>query len=408
MTDQVATSGGQVAAPGEQVEPLGGVRALVALGSLAACAGSFITVESMPIGLLPQIAAAMHTSLATTGLLVTIYALVVVGVTVPLSKATARMPRRTLLGGAAAVVSVGCLGCVLAPDFATLLAARVLTATGQAVFWAVGPVEATRLVRQELHGRAVTAVFGGSALGMVLGVPFGTWLGHTAGWRVAFAVMVAVGLVLVGAVLLALPHRRPAESRDARGSAPQRVRYRMVLLATCLAVTGFYSVFTYANPFLVRVGGISRGSVALVLLGSGLAATVGLGSGGALYARHPRATLAGSVSLVAAAELCLFGFGAMPGMAPTLLLLASLGQSVFTVSGQLAVITLGPENGSAWYSTAFNVGIASGPLLGGLTLDSWDIRATPLAGAAVAAVAVLSLGSSSHSFFAVRRRDVGA
>lgn len=371
--------------------PLSGRPAAAALAALAASAACFVTVESLPIGLLPQIAAGMHASLSATGLLVTIYAFFVVGATVPLTHLTRHLPRRRLLACAAAVLTLGCLGCVAAPDYGALLAARILTASAQAVFWAVGPLEATNLVRAEWRGRAVTAVFGGSAGGLVLGIPIGTALGHAAGWRLAFAALAAAGGVLLVAILAALPQRASNTAHAGPGEAADRGRYRLVLAGACLAVTGFFAAYTYANPFLVRVGGLPRGAVALALLGGGLMSTVGLSSGGLLYARHPRRALAGGTALMVCALLGLSGLGTVTAVAVVLLAFTGLGQSLMTVSGQLAVIDLGPSNGTAWYSTAYNVGIASGPLAGAGALQLWGLRATPLVGATVAAVGCVLL-----------------
>ncbi|MDA8067866.1 MAG: hypothetical protein M0T77_04540 [Actinomycetota bacterium] len=114
--------------PSAGAEPLNGAAARAALAGLAACAACFVTAESLPIGLLPQIAVSMRASLSLTGLLVTIYALVVVRVIVPLSHAMRAIPRRTVMVATAGTLAVGCLGCVLAPDYGLLLAARALTA----------------------------------------------------------------------------------------------------------------------------------------------------------------------------------------------------------------------------------------------------------------------------------------
>ena len=149
--------------PAQQTETfLHGRRAVLALAALGACAACFITAESLPIGLLPQISASMHRSLSVTGLLVTIYALVVVFATVPLAHLTRKLPRRLLLSAVAGVLVLGCLGSALAPNFWVLLVFRIITALAQAIFWAVGPVEAANLVRPERRGRAVSAVFGGA------------------------------------------------------------------------------------------------------------------------------------------------------------------------------------------------------------------------------------------------------
>jgi predicted MFS family arabinose efflux permease len=351
----------------------------------------------MPIGLLPQVSASMHTSLSTTGLLVTIYALLVVTATIPLAHLTRRLPRRHLLAAVAVGLAVGSVGSAAAPNFGTLIASRILTATAQAIFWATGPLEAASIVRPERRSRALTAVFGGSAAGQVLGLPAGTAIGHAAGWRVAFIALAAAALVLFAAILWALPTRAPRPPHADADRASDRTRYRVLIAFTALAVTANFAMFTYAAAFLVKVSGLPRSSVALVLFASGLVATLGLSSGSSLYLRHRRAAIPAAFGFMLLALGGMFAFAKVTLLAAVLFAMAGLGQSIFTVAGMTAVIELKPSNGSAWYSTAYNVGIGTGPIAGGLALQQWGLRATPLAGAVIGCVALaLILGADAR------------
>lgn len=367
---------------------LHGQHAVFALAALGACAACFITAESLPIGLLPQISASMHTSLSATGLLVTIYALVVVFSTVPLTHMTRRLPRRLLLASVAGALVVGSLGSAVAPNYWVLLVARIFTALAQAIFWAVGPVEAANLVRPEQRGRAVSGVFAGSALGLVLGLPAGTWLGHVLGWRLAFVALAAAAMLLLLAILVALPNRPPtAASTDERREASHKL-YLMTVATTGMVVAGYYSAFTYVTPFLLRVTGVSRGFVTLVLLGGGVAATVGLVIGGPLYTRLRQTATALAVVTMALAMLGLFIFAKQAALAALFVALNSFGLGQFDVAAQTAVIDLGPHDGTAWFSTAFNIGIGIGPLIGGLTLSTAGLRSTALVGGLIATAAM--------------------
>jgi DHA1 family inner membrane transport protein len=390
--DNAANPAGDHAHPGELEDGdryfLSGRRAAVALAGLAASASCFLTAENLPIGLLPQISSSMHKSLSTTGLLVTIYALLVVTATIPLARYTRRIPRRYLLAAVAAGLAIGSVGSAAAPNFGTLIASRIFTATAQAIFWATGPLEAASLVRPERRSRALTAVFGGSAAGQVLGLPIGTAIGHAAGWRVAFVALAAAAVVLLAVIVYALPTRAPrAPHADAEGTS-DRVRYRALIAFTALAVTANFAMFTYATAFLVKVSGLARGSVAIVLFAAGLVSTLGLFNGSSLYLRHRRAAIPVAFSLMLVALLGMFAFAKVTILAAVFIALAGLFMSVFTVGGMTAVIELKPSNGAAWYSTFYNVGIGSGPLAGGFALQQWGLRSTPLAGALIGAVAL--------------------
>jgi MFS transporter, DHA1 family, inner membrane transport protein len=115
----------------------GRVPALAALGVAAFC---FITGESLPIGLLPEMSRSLHSSLSQTGLLVTAYAVVVVLASAPLTHLTRDVPRRLLLSVLLGTLAVGTLAASAAPSYALLLAARLVTALAQAVFWSVAAV----------------------------------------------------------------------------------------------------------------------------------------------------------------------------------------------------------------------------------------------------------------------------
>ena len=289
---------GASVAGGRPAAPLGAGGAIAGLVALGACAACFNTAESLPIGLLPAISSSMHRSLSETGLLVTIYALVVVGATVPLTRLTRRIPQRPLMAAVVAGLILGSVGSAIAPDYVLLLGSRIFTALAQSIFWGVAPVQAAALVSAKSRGKAVTAVLVGSSAGIVIGLPAGTWLGHAAGWRVSFIALAALAVLVLAAVVVALPRRATALVRMSDEPARDLRRYRAVVVAVTLAVTAFYAAYTYVSPFLVHVSGVSHAAVALVLLAAGLASSVGLAGGGVLYARHPRGAIAAPVAVM--------------------------------------------------------------------------------------------------------------
>ncbi len=299
-------------------------------------------------------------------------------------------------------MAIGSVASALAPNFGLLIAARIFTAGSQAIFWAVGPTEAANLMRPERRARAVTAVFIGSALGLMIGVPAGTAIGHAAGWRVAFLALALVAVVLLATILVALPSRAPRVDHLDRRDAADRTRYRVLIVFTAVAVTANFAWFTFASAFLLKVSGLPKGSVALVLFAAGLGSALGLATGSPIYLRHRRATIPLAVSFALVSLIGLFVFGKVALVAAAFMALASLGQSAFTVAGSTAVIELKPSDGSAWYSTAYNIGIASGPLVGAVALRQWGLRSAPLAGAAIAVAAVVLMVGASCGFASAR------
>src|ERR1035441_5925071 len=119
--------------------------AVAAVAALSGASFCFVTGESLPVGLLPQLSASLRVSLSAVGLLVTIYALVVVAVSAPLTHLTRDVPRRPLLSGLLATFVLANLAASAAPSYGWLIAARVVIALAQALFWSIVAVVAVGL-----------------------------------------------------------------------------------------------------------------------------------------------------------------------------------------------------------------------------------------------------------------------
>jgi predicted MFS family arabinose efflux permease len=148
-----------------------------------------------------------------------------------------------------------------------------------------------------------------------------------------------------------------------------------------LGVSAFFTAFTYISPFLTRVSGLAHGDVALVLLVNGLATTTGVLACGALYGRRPRTATIVPVALLATALLGLYAAGSSAFGAIAFQSLDGLAIGGIAVTMQTGVLVVAPRSAdiaSSWFSASFNVGIASGPLIGALVLADVGLRSTPL------------------------------
>jgi DHA1 family inner membrane transport protein len=380
------------------------VAAVAALSGASFC---FVTGESLPVGLLPQLSASLRVSLSAVGLLVTIYALVVVAVSAPLTHLTRDVPRRPLLSGLLATFVLANLAASAAPSYGWLIAARVVIALAQALFWSIVAVVAVGLFPPRARGRAVAAVFAGSSMALILGVPAGTLIGQLAGWRLAFVGLSGLGLLDLAALAVLLPSMRSGEGHAAVGTHPDARRYRLTVLTTILCVGGFFTAYTYITAFLTRVSGLPLRAVAPVLLLIGVADAAGIVVTGLLLDRHPTLARVGPVAVLAAALLALFAFGTSGAATIVLEGCAGMGLAGLAIANQSHVLVVAPRRtdiASAWLSASFNVGIAGGPVIGGVVLSTLGLRCTPLVGgmlallglAAVLAESRLSRGSPSR------------
>ena len=374
----------------QPARPVSG-RTLAALATLGGAAFCFVTGENLPVGLLPELSSGLHVSISEVGLLVTMYAVVVVAVSAPLTHLTGRVGRRPLLCGLLGVFALATLAASAAPSYGWLAAARVATALAQSVFWSILAVVAAGLVPRQLRGRAIAGVFAGSSLALILGVPAGTWLGQQAGWRLPFLVLSGVGALGLASVALLLPPSASAEGRARPGPHPDARRYRLTVVTTILAVTASFASYTYVTAFLTRVTRLPLGAVAPILLLTGVADALGILATGLLTDRYPRAVRVGPVALLAAALLGISLLATVGVAVVALQVCAGLGLSGVAIVMQSHVLEVAPRRtdiASAWYSASFNVGIAVGPLVGGLVLSTLGLRFTPLVGGGIALLAL--------------------
>nr|WP_296065592.1 MFS transporter [uncultured Actinoplanes sp.] len=367
------------------------MRAWTVLAALMLSAFMYVTTETLPIGLLPQIAGDLGISQSAVGLLVTAYGLVVVLSTIPLTKVTARWPRRRLLAVLLVVSVLANVLSALAASYLLLLVARVVVALSQAVFWAVVTPAAAALFRPSMRPRAVALLYVGSSSATLVGVPAGTWLGQLGGWRVPFVALSVLGVAVLVVLLALMPNLAVGESDTDHGTAPDAGRYRVLVVFTALMVTGAFTTFTYVTPFLTDVSGLSSAAVGPVLLVRGLAGLAGVVLAGLFAGDRGWAALVVVTVGQALALGAQYAFGATE-----LAAIVAVSAAAMALSGMVAVLgarvlQVAPgstDMASAGTSTAFNVGITGGALIGSLLLTTTGVRSSALAGAALTVVAL--------------------
>ncbi len=386
-----------------------------ALAALAASAFVYVTSETLPVGLLPEISRGLSVSEADVGLLLTSYAAVVALSTIPLTALTMHLPRHRLLAGLVAVFTVSQLAASMAPTFLTLTIARLLCALAHGVFWSAIAPAAARLAPPGQAGRATSLVFLGNSLALVLGVPLGTALGQWAGWRAASAVLALAGAVSTGALLLVLP-ALPASAAELAASTGSRMRAAVTVIrapavapvcaVTGLVVIGHFTAYTYFAP-LARRAGFEGATLTLLLLGYGVVGLTGNVLVGRVVDRRPRAVMSGCLALIVAALTVLAASRA--GGAVVLAALAwGAGFTALPVCLQSAILRVAPhaqDAASAVYVVAFQIGIGGGALLGHRLVVAGRLGDLPAVAAVLVAVAAVTVLLGRSAFGAGAGRD---
>ncbi|BCP55733.1 MFS transporter [Kaistia sp. 32K] len=374
----------------------------VALYALTAGAFGIGVTEFVIMGLLMEVSVDFGVSISAAGLLISGYALgVVVGAPV-LTALTARLSRKTTLLALMAIFTIGNLACALAPDYTTLMAARILTAFAHGTFFGVGSVVATTLVAPDRRASAIAIMFTGLTVANVLGVPFGTWLGQAFGWRATFWAVALVGLVAFAIIAVFVPRDRTApEAPDFRRDLRALMRRPVLLglLTTVLGYAGVFAVFTYIVPLLTEITGFAEGAVSPILFVFGGGLILGNLLGGKLADKHLVPTMLGSL-MALAIVLGLMGF-ALENRILAVVSIGLLGASAFATVAPLQLWVLenakgaGQSLASSFNIAAFNLGNALGAWLGGAVIDHGGLGSVafiaallPLAGFAVAVFAL--------------------
>jgi DHA1 family inner membrane transport protein len=358
-------------------------RAAGALVALSLSSFTYVTTETQPIGLLLPIAQDLHTTASAVGLLVTCYGLVVVATSIPLTHLTRRIPRRFLMSALLAVFVVATLVSAGSRTYPVLLGARVVTALSQALFWSVVVPTAAGLFSEKARGRAIGLVFAGSSLAAVLGVPAGTWLGQQAGWRAAFLALSAIGLIALVGVAWLLPTERAGRRAARPGTTPDARRYWLLMAMVTLTVTGSFVVYTYVTPFLTEIALFSLAAIGPLLLVRGIAGVVGVSLSGPLVDRGPWLAIVVPVVLQVVAFFGLYALGRNQIAAVILVAVSGLSFAVLTTALSNRVLQVAPGSvdlAASGASTAVNVGITAGALIGSVLLPAFGVRSVALVG----------------------------
>ncbi|KUJ69617.1 transporter [Streptomyces albus subsp. albus] len=368
------------------------------LALVAVAVGTFamVTAEQLPMGLLTPIGGAFDVSEGAAGLMVTVPGLVASATAPLLPVLIGRRDRRTVLIALLGLMAAANLLSVLAPNFAVLLASRFLVGISIGGFWALAAGIAVRMVPDAFVGRATAITFGGATAANVLGVPAGTLIGEFSSWRVAFATVGGLALLVVAALLVLLPSLPAAEPVRLRTLAAQ-FRNRAVragVLTTFLLVGGHFAAFTFVSPVLHDVSGISQSMVGPLLLVFGAAGILGNFLAGAMVGRDVRRVVM-AIGLLLAVILALFPLvGTSPAGGIVLLIGWGLAFGGVPVSVQTWILQSAPreaEAATALNTSVFNLAIALGALFGGLIVDAATLNAALWVGAAVGLLTTLTV-----------------
>ena len=373
----------------------------LALFTVALAVFLSVTIEMLPTGLLSYMSEELAVPESFIGLTVSVFAFTVVLTSAPLAHLTRRIDRHRLVVVVLLVLVLSTVITALAPNYTILVISRVLGGVAHGLFWAVIGAYAAYLVPKEQIGRAVSISLGGGSLAFVMGVPLGTALGQAVGWRASFAVLAALTLIGTVFVWRLLPKVRTglgtgpiASVTSATGSitvltdataAPRREQSALAVVFVCVitAVTmiGQYTFYTYIEPFLRREVQLDAVAVSPALFAYGAAGVIALVVVGIWFGSRPRAGLMIALVSILVSVTALGFWPAVLPVAAVAYLVWGLSMGMLPPLLQTRVLHAAParirDTSSAFYTTAFNIGIGGGALVGAIALEQVGLGSLP-------------------------------
>ncbi|WP_339256554.1 MFS transporter [Paenibacillus sp. FSL R5-0713] len=343
-------------------------------GLLALAMAGFICIltESLPAGLLPQIAKDLGVTESLTGQLVTLYAIGSLIAAIPLTTATRGWRRRPLLlvciGGFLVFNTVT----ALSSDYILTLAARFMAGVSAGVLWGMTAGYARRMVSDSLKGKAMAVAMVGTPVALALGVPIGSFLSSYIGWRLIFGIVSLLTAALIAWVLWKMPDfaGEPAGERLPLHKVFVIPGVRPILFVVLAWMLAHNILYTYISPYLAQTVFANR--VDLILLIFGITSIVGIWLTGMLIDRFLRRLVIISLAAFALGSVVM-GIGTDQ---PVMIILGIMIWGI-TFGGaatllQTAIAQAGGKSTDVAQSmlvTAWNLAIGGGGIIGGILLE---------------------------------------
>ena len=372
--------------------------------SLACSAFIFNTTEFIPVALLSDIGRSFNMQSAEVGIMLTIYAWVVALLSLPIMLLTQNIERRFLLIAVFVVFVLSHVLSYFSHSFAMLMLSRIGIAIAHALFWSITASLAVRVAPEGKAFQALGLLATGTALALVLGIPFGRMIGEAYGWRNSFALIGLAAALICGILAISLP-KLPSVNAGSLSSLPVLIRRPSLMLVfalTILIITAQFTAYSYIEPFALDIAKLSSAHTTQLLLIYGAAGFLGSYLFGKFGAKMPKLAIPLGCALLTLSMGLLYPLSGQFMLMSLGCLTWGMGIIVFSLAQQAKTLNLASDAtdvAMSIFSGLYNVGIGAGALLGSLTIAHLGLSAIGFVGAALALLGFIL------SIYLVQRRD---
>ncbi len=350
------------------------MRINTALLALAIGAFAIGATEFSPMGMLPYIADNIQVDIPSAGSIVVIYALgVMIGAPIMTLLLVKRKPKVALVF-LMSIFTVGNLLSAMSPDLVTLSISRFITSLNHGAFFGLGAIVAASVVPPGKQASAIAAMFMGLTIANIGGVPLMTKLTQVMGWREAFYLIAALGLLTIASLIWALPNN--LQGRDVNVKNELRILRRpqvmLGMLSTVLGASAMFTLYTYITPMLMNFINASDQMITVMLVIIGVGFTIGNYLGGLFADKSLFGTLI-IFFLMLALSMAIFPFIGTNAVGAGLGLLF---WSIFSfgIVPPIQILVMNAATGAQALASsvnigAFNLGNAIGAAIGGGVLS---------------------------------------
>lgn len=367
----------------------------LAVLSMAATSFALVSAEFLPAGLLTPMARDLGISEGTAGQVVTATASIGAITALFSNVLIGRLNRKTVLVALTALAVGSNILAATASEFWLLLVGRAGLGIALSGFWALSVAVVARLVGTNATGRGMAIVTLGVSLATIAAPSMGALISDWLGWRTAMGLTAGLAVIAMVMQAVSLPSL-PASTSNSLIDVLKLTRRRGVqlgMLAILLLMTGHFAGSIYVRPFLEQVTLLDTQSIALALLGFGIASVVGNVAGGRMADASISMALVVTAALMALAAITLVISGAYAAVAFTLVALWGFAFGMAPVVLPTNLSRSAPDDLEAAGSlmvVSFQVAISIGAVVGGYVVDTYG-AAGPLTLTAILAAATVAL-----------------